>query len=115
MLSFHWSSSPNLVGATEGGWVERMRLLFETQEASYEVALMLRCQYDGCTMITLPSFYDTVALTIAIELTGVDFCFKSDHHPLVLPLSDSHLTQLDNQQRSDPVSRKAELWYEAPF
>jgi hypothetical protein len=76
---------------------------------------MLRCQYDGCTMITLPLLYDAAALTTAIDLTGADFCFEGDHHPLVLPLSDNPLTQLDNQQRSDRISRKAELWYEAPF
>jgi hypothetical protein len=92
-----------------------MRLLFETQEAAREVAFMLRCKYDGCTMITLPLLYGAAALTTAIEPTGANFCFEGDHHPLVLPSSDSYLTQLNIQQRSDRISRKAELWHEALF
>ncbi len=66
-------------------------------------------------MITLPLFYDAAALKTAIELTGADFCFEGDHHPLVLPLSDIDLTQLNNRQSFERISRKAELWYEAPF
>jgi hypothetical protein len=56
-----------------------MRLLFETPEAAREVAFMLQCEYDGFTMIMLPSIHDTLALRTAIELTSADFCFAGDH------------------------------------
>ncbi|MBD2460789.1 hypothetical protein H6G89_07000 [Oscillatoria sp. FACHB-1407] len=93
-----------------------LRLLFETREAAREVAFMLRCEYDGCTLITLPPVYDTVALRVAIELTGADFCFDGDHYPLVLPPLKDELTQGSHPPVSDLISRKAELWCnEVPF
>jgi hypothetical protein len=93
-----------------------LRLLVETQEAAREVAFMLRCEHDGCTMITLPPVHDTLALRAAIELTGADFCFEGDHYPLVLPPSDGKLPQLSDEQVVERISRKAELWRdEAPF
>ncbi len=93
-----------------------MRLLFETQEAAREVAFMLRCEYDGCNMITLPSVHDILALRTAIELTGSDFCFDGDHYPLVLPLVDEAVTQLNEGPLVEATSRKAELWFsEIPF
>ncbi|UBF23820.1 hypothetical protein K9N68_18895 [Kovacikia minuta CCNUW1] len=88
-----------------------LRLLFETQEAAREVAFMLRCEYDGCNMVTLPPVHDILALRTAIELTGSDFCFDGDHYPLVLPLLDGELLPLSDQQRVDRVTQKAELWW----
>jgi len=51
-----------------------MQLLFETPEAAREVAFMLQCEYEGFTMMTLPSVHDTLALRTASELTEADFC-----------------------------------------
>ena len=51
-----------------------MQLLFETPEATREVAFMLQCEYDGFTMMTLPSVDDTLALRTASELTEANFC-----------------------------------------
>jgi hypothetical protein len=48
-----------------------MQLLFETPEAAREVAFMLQCEYDGFTMMTLPSVHGTLALRTAIDLTAV--------------------------------------------
>jgi hypothetical protein len=93
-----------------------LRLLFETQESAREVAFMLRCEYDGCTMIMLPSVHDTLALRTAIELTGADFRFDGDHYPIVLPLSDGVPLQVSDEQLAERINRKAELWRdEAPF
>jgi hypothetical protein len=87
-----------------------LRLLFETQEAAREVALMLRCEYDGCNMIKLPSVHDTLALRTAIELTGADFCFDGDHYPIVLPFSDNELSGMNREQQAGQVNSRAELW-----
>lgn len=93
-----------------------VRLLFETPEAAQAVAFMLQCEYDGCTMITLPPIHDTLALRTAIELTGADFCFDGDHCPLVLALGTDALAQVRDQHSADRISRKAELWQDAaPF
>ena len=76
---------------------------------------MLQCEYDGFTMITLPSVHDTLALRTAIELTGADFCFAGDHYPLVLSLTTGALSQMSDQQ-AERISRKAELWQDVvPF
>jgi len=75
-----------------------MQLLFETPEAAREVAFMLQCEYDGCTMMTLPSMHDTLALRTAIELTGAAFCFAGDHYPLVLPLETEAMSPVSDQQ-----------------
>jgi hypothetical protein len=48
-------------------------------------------------------------LTTVIELTGADFCCEGDHHPLMLPLSKNDLTQLNNRQSFEQISRTAEL------
>jgi len=64
--------------------MQPLRSLFETQEAAREVALMLRCEYDGCNLMTLPPMHDILVLRTAVELTGADFCFAGDHCPLVL-------------------------------
>ncbi|XGV94292.1 MAG: hypothetical protein ACAF41_00195 (plasmid) [Leptolyngbya sp. BL-A-14] len=85
-----------------------MRLLFETPEAAREVAFMLQCEYEGFTMITVPPLHDTLALRTAIELTGADFCFAGDHHPLVLTEADAPSQVSDAQ--AERISRKAELW-----
>jgi hypothetical protein len=91
-----------------------MRLLFETPEAAREAAFMLQCEYDGFTMITLPSVHDTLALRTAIELTDADFCFAGDHYPLVLAEADA-MSQVSNPQ-AERISRKAELWQDiVPF
>jgi hypothetical protein len=96
--------------------MQPLRLLFETQEAAREVAFMLRCEYDGCTMIMLPPVHDTLVLRAAIELTGTDFCFEGDHYPIVLPLSNGEVTHLRDEQLAERISRKAELWCdEVPF
>lgn len=87
-----------------------MRLLFETPEAAREVAFMLRCEYDGFTMITLPPLHDTLALRTAIELTGSDFCFDGDHYPLVLSFTSTALGQVSDQYADERISQKAELW-----
>jgi hypothetical protein len=93
-----------------------LRLLFETQAAAREVAFMLRCEYNGCNMITLPPVHDILALRTAIELTGSDFCFDGDHYPLGLPLVNDDLTHLSNEQPTERMNRKAELWCdEVPF
>jgi hypothetical protein len=93
-----------------------MRLLFETPEAAREVAFMLQCEYDGFTMLTLPSIHDTLALRTAIELTDADFCFAGDHCPLVLALETNALTRVSASQQAERISRKAELWEDvAPF
>jgi hypothetical protein len=93
-----------------------LRLLFETQEAAREAAFMLRCEYDGCNMITLPPVHDILALRTAIELTGSDFCFDGDYYPLGLPLSNDERTQLNDEQSGERISRKAELWCDVvPF
>ena len=68
---------------------------------------MLQCEYDGCTMITLPPIHDTLALRTAIELTGADFCFLGDHYPLVLAEADA-LNPVSDPQ-AERMSRKAEL------
>ncbi|MBD2077275.1 hypothetical protein H6F86_26030 [Phormidium sp. FACHB-592] len=86
-----------------------MHLLFETPEAAREVAFMLQCEYDGFTMITLPSIHDTLALRTAIELTGTDFCFAGDHYPLVLSSTTEDMSQVSDQP-VERMSRKAELW-----
>jgi hypothetical protein len=65
-----------------------LRLLFETPQAAREVALMMRCEYDSCNWIALPSMHDTLALRTATELVGAEFCFEGDHYPLVLPPLD---------------------------
>jgi len=92
-----------------------MRLLFETPEAAREVAFMLQCEYDGCTMITLPSIHDTLALRTAIDLTGADFCFAGDHYPLVLAEADAW-SQVSDQQTDERISWKVELWQDvSPF
>lgn len=70
---------------------------------------MLRCEYDGCTLVTLPLVHDTIALRTAIELTGADFCFEGDYYPLVLPLSEKELAQLSEEQLVERISRKVEL------
>lgn len=91
-----------------------IRLLFETQEAAREVSFMLRCDYDGCNMITLSPIHDILAVRTAIELTGADFCFDGDHYPLILPLPQSDLSR--DQHLSSLISQKAELWCnEVPF
>jgi hypothetical protein len=96
--------------------MQSIRLLFETQEAAREVAFMLRCEYDGCNMVTLPSVHDTLALKTAIGLVGADFCFDGDHYPLVLPLPSNELTQSKADQLTERISQKMELWLtEAPF
>lgn len=93
-----------------------MRLLFETQATAQEIAFMLRCEYDGCNMITLPPVHDTLALKTAIELTGADFCFEGDHHPLVLPITDEHLELLSNEYQIEQTNHKRELWSDiSPF
>ncbi len=74
-----------------------LQLLLETQTAAREVAFMLRCQYDGCTMVMVPSTHDTFALRTAIELTGASFCFVGDYEPLPLPGED--LTEFNSEQR----------------
>jgi hypothetical protein len=93
-----------------------LQLLFETQEAAREVALMLRYEYDGCTMITLPAMHDTLALRTAIDLVGTDFCFSGDHCLLVLPPSEGDVIRLSHKQHTNRISHKAELWCdEVPF
>ncbi|HEY9624141.1 MAG TPA: hypothetical protein V6C78_27525 [Crinalium sp.] len=93
-----------------------LRLLFETQEAAREVAFMLRCEYDGCTMIMLPPIHDTLALRAAIEIAGADFCFDGDHSPIALPLSPEEATRLSDEHLAKRISQKAELWCdEVPF
>jgi hypothetical protein len=93
-----------------------MRLLFDPPEAAREVAFMLQCEYDGFTMITLPLIHDTLALRTAIELTGADFCFAGDHHPLVLSSTADALNPVNEQHSAHRISRKAELWQDdAPF
>lgn len=72
----------------------------------------MQCEYDGCTMVTLPPEHDTPALRTAIELTRADFCFAGDHYPLVLPLLNEELAQLSEEQRLEQTSRKTGL---APF
>jgi len=91
-------------------------LLFETPEVAHEVAFMLQCEYDGFTLITLPSIHDTLALRTAIELTGADFCFAGDHHPLVLSSTADAISKVSDQDPAERISRKAELWQDvAPF
>lgn len=90
-----------------------MQLLFETQEAAREVALMLRCEYDGCNMITLPPIHDTLALRTAIALTVSDFCFNGDHDPLGLPVVHDDLTHRSSTQPSERRNHKTELWCDA--
>lgn len=93
-----------------------LRLLFETQEAARDVAFMLRCEYDGCNMVTLSSVHDSVALRTAIDLTGADFCFDGDHYPLVLPALDDDLIQFTGEQLVERITQKVELWcIESPF
>ncbi|MBD2466027.1 hypothetical protein H6G89_34135 [Oscillatoria sp. FACHB-1407] len=93
-----------------------LRLLFDSPQAAREVAFMLRCEYDGCTLISLPSMHDTVALRTAIELVGAEFCFEGDHYPLVLPPLEGEGTEESQVQRSQQMSRKAQLWCdEVPF
>jgi hypothetical protein len=94
-----------------------LRLLFETQQAASEVAFMLGCDFDGCNMITLPPVYDSIALKTAIELTGADFCFDGDHHPIVLLLSEEESNSLDQQQQTGRITSKAQLWHslDVPF
>lgn len=71
---------------------------------------MLRCEYDGCNMVTLPLVHDPLALRTAIELTGADFCFDGDHYPLVLPLSNEDLAHLNDEHLAEQISQKVELW-----
>ncbi len=94
-----------------------LRLLFESQQAAHDVAFMLGLEYDGCNMISLPSVYDTIALRTAIELTGSDFCFDGDHHPIVLPLFEGEPNSDSPEQQARRVTLKAQLWYsgEVPF
>ncbi len=93
-----------------------MQLLFETPEAAHEVASMLQCEYDGFTMITLPAVHDALALRTAIELTGADFCFAGDHHPLVQSSTADAISKMSDQDPAARISRKAELWQDiAPF
>lgn len=66
-----------------------LKLLFDSPWAARDIAFMLRGEYDGCNMVTLPSTYDSFALGTAIELTGAEFCFDGDHTPIVLPPIDS--------------------------
>jgi hypothetical protein len=87
-----------------------LRLLFETQQAAYEVAFMLACEYDGCNMVTVPDTYDAIALKTAIELAGADFCFDGDHHPIVLPLSEPEINSTPGQQ-AGRITAKAQLWH----
>jgi hypothetical protein len=76
----------------------------------------MRCEYDGCNMITLPSVHDILALRTAIELTGSDFCFDGYHYSLVLPRSNKELSDLSEEQLAQRISQKAELWCsEVPF
>lgn len=77
---------------------------------------MLRCEYDGCNWISLPSMHDTVALRAAIELVGAEFCFEGDHYPLVLPALEGEETEGNPAQRAEQMSRKTQLWCdEVPF
>jgi hypothetical protein len=84
-----------------------IRLLFETQESAQEVAFMLRCEYDGCNMVTLPPGYDVAALKTAAALMASDFCFEGDHYPLVLPPLDTVSNEPVDPLR---ITHKAELW-----
>jgi hypothetical protein len=70
---------------------------------------MLRCEYDGCTMIRLSPVHDTLALRTAIELTGADFYFDGDYYLLLLSSVADTLTQASANQRAERSSRKAEL------
>jgi hypothetical protein len=93
-----------------------MQLLLETPEAAREVAFMLQCEYDGFTMMTVPPIHDTLALRTAIELTSADFCFAGDHHPLVLSSTAEAVSKVIDQDPTERISRKAELWQDvAPF
>ncbi len=88
-----------------------LRLLFETQQAASEVAFMLGCEYDGCNMVTLPLVYDAIALKTAIELTGSDFCFDGDHHPVVLAVPEAKLSSTSSEFQVGRISSKAQLWH----
>ena len=91
-------------------------LRLETLGAAREVAFMLQCEYDSCTMMTLPPIHDTLALRTAIALTGADFCFAGDYYPLVLASTASVISQVSDQHPAEHISRKAELWEDvAPF
>lgn len=90
--------------------MEPLRLLFETQQMAREVAFMLRCEYDGCNMVTLPPKHDPIALRTAIELTGADFCFDGDHYPIVLPFLEDELNAVPERQTGQ-IPPKAELWW----
>lgn len=64
-----------------------MKLLFDSVQAAREVAYIVRGQYDGCTGVMLPAYYDSVALRTAIELVGAEFCFDGDWMPIA-PLTE---------------------------
>ncbi len=91
-------------------------LLLETQEAAREVALMLRCEYDGCTMITLPPSYDSATVKLAIDLIGADFCFEGDRCLQRLPLSRNGNNRGSNEHKTKRITLKSKSGYDqAPF
>ena len=93
-----------------------MRLRFDTPAVAHAVAFMLQCEYDGFTMITLPPIHDTLALRTALELTGAACCFAGDHYPLVLSSTADAISKVSDQDQTERMSRKAELWQDvAPF
>ena len=65
-----------------------LQLLFDSPSAAQEIAFMMRGDYDGCTLLTLPPLYDSIALRTAIELIGSEFCFVGDSIPIVVPEID---------------------------
>jgi hypothetical protein len=83
-----------------------MPLLFESPETARAVVFRLQCEYDGCTMMTVPSIHDTLALRTAIVLTGAACCFAGDPDPLVLSLTTEAVSQVRDQQVGR-MSRKA--------
>jgi hypothetical protein len=96
--------------------VRSMRLRFETPEAARAVAFMLQCEYDGCTLLTLPSIHDALALRTAIALTDAACCFAGDHDPLVLSAMADAPNPVSNQHSAHRMSRKAGLWQDVtPF
>lgn len=91
-------------------------LLLETKEAAREVALMLRYEYDGCTMITLPPSYDSATVKLAIELIGTDFCFEGDRCLQKLPLSrHSNNRGSDKHKAKRTILRSKSGYDQAPF
>jgi len=65
-----------------------LQLLFDSPSAAQEIAFMMRGEYDGCTLLTLPPLYDSIALRTAIELIGAEFCFVGDFIPILVPEID---------------------------